>query len=425
MSPRSSPARRGRVRTPRHLPECRQVSCRVPPPCPTAAAGFTLLELVVVIGAVALLAALMLPAVNAAREAGRRTTCANNQRQLGLAVVQYASARNEFPGYCIPQAVVKSGTAKLASRPVSWVFALLPGLERRDLWDSFGSGAPPGYPESISAAAGADATGPYAAPNRFLEVLVCPSDLRAGDDDPEGIADQSSLSYVVNCGLKDFETTKIVRGSPNIARTRSPYFAPIARDWAANGIFHYQFPYAWQSASKTYRATGEKTVKVTPKAIADGLATTLLLSENADGGNWTDCLESEVGFYWQATVDKQGKAVPMAVLTGDYLQKALLRINEKAGTSVGKSADGAGDGAFGRPSSFHPGGVVATYADAHTSFLSDQIDYLVYCLIMTPQGKYSLPAGEFGINLGKRRLFLNIPDGRRIFATSSLDPDAL
>jgi prepilin-type processing-associated H-X9-DG protein/prepilin-type N-terminal cleavage/methylation domain-containing protein len=92
--------------------------------------GFTLVELLVVIGIIGLLIALLLPAVQSARESSRRTQCCNNLRQIGLAIQNYESFRKYFPSGYISQYTV-SGTD--TGPGWGWAALLLPTLEEGNL----------------------------------------------------------------------------------------------------------------------------------------------------------------------------------------------------------------------------------------------------------------------------------------------------
>ena len=98
---------------------------------PTSTRGFTLVELLVVIAIIGVLVALLLPAIQAAREAARRSSCGNNLKQIGLALQNYNDARKIFPCQFIGTNFSISNTSGTASSPFgpTWIVAILPFIE--------------------------------------------------------------------------------------------------------------------------------------------------------------------------------------------------------------------------------------------------------------------------------------------------------
>lgn len=105
-------------------------SLQTPSSRPWLRRAFTLIELLVVVAMLGLLVALLLPALQAAREAGRRTACVSNLRQIGFALQMHHNARGTFPPGV-------SSNVEYPNTPwVTWCTRLLPYLERNDLWES-------------------------------------------------------------------------------------------------------------------------------------------------------------------------------------------------------------------------------------------------------------------------------------------------
>ncbi len=138
-----------------------QYSQRIHPRLLPVRSAFTLVELLVVIAIIGVLVALLLPAVQAAREAARRCSCVNNMMQLGLSLHSYEFHHESFPpGVINPDGPIRN---EAVGQHVSWTVQALPYLEQNALWREFDQ------------AAGAYA--PVNAPVRstVVSVLLCPS----------------------------------------------------------------------------------------------------------------------------------------------------------------------------------------------------------------------------------------------------------
>ena len=160
--------------------------------------GFTLVELLVVIAIIGVLVALLLPAVQSARESARRTQCANNLRQLGLAIQNHHATTGHFPKNQTSSG--RSSGGECEAGYYSWLVFLLPYLEQEALFESIdrsvnmsdacASGAPIGeqHPNAESSTV-------------VLEGFLCPSDGDAGENAPlMGAANPAGDNYAANAG---------------------------------------------------------------------------------------------------------------------------------------------------------------------------------------------------------------------------------
>jgi prepilin-type N-terminal cleavage/methylation domain-containing protein len=149
---------------------------------PSRRTGFTLIELLVVIAIIAVLIALLLPAVQMAREAGRRSQCRNNLKQIGLAMHNYLDTHSVFPpGAIFPAGATPSGANPFWSSPESnWnknpgaFMLILPYMEGADIYNSWnnvwGNGVDSGVTTLIAFRIQSTAC------RQQLEWLLCPSD---------------------------------------------------------------------------------------------------------------------------------------------------------------------------------------------------------------------------------------------------------
>ena len=295
--------------------------------------GFTLIELLVVITIIGMLVALLLPAVQAAREAGRRATCMNNQKNFSLAMLNFESGKGQFPGY---ENTVFGYALPGTPAPVqaSWVVPLFPALERMDLWKRWEAG----QQEAV-----------------FWKLMICPS-----DPPLQTSAGSSPLAYVVNSGRPDpFSSSQVNTGDDPRLGVRPNNDRPY------NGVFHYHLKLRQE---QLHNPAQPKPIRVSAAYLSgrDGTSMTLMLSELAGGEHsWAvnpenppppkspQSPETHWGFTWVPLDSQQ-----------DIDQK---RITDHI-------------------SSRHVDGSVVSFCDGHQQFLSNDTHYRVYQHLMTPDG---------------------------------------
>ncbi|MDR0608485.1 MAG: DUF1559 domain-containing protein [Planctomycetaceae bacterium] len=211
--------------------------------------GFTLVELLVVISIIGMLAGLLLPAVNAAREAGRRATCVSNQSQAALAIINYDAAKTYLPA--LRKRLASQGTGDDETEvQASWVGLILPYMEQTTAWDRLSNW----YTGGSSSAAIFELT---------LPSLKCKSDVVEG----------TRISYVVNGGYQNAVGTWASIGAT--------YNDPARREDAPFFDYLIDTP----GAATAPRDKGP-TVSLDYISMHNGTSNMILLSENLQAGDW-------------------------------------------------------------------------------------------------------------------------------------------
>lgn len=279
--------------------------------------GFTLVELLVVIAIIGILIALLLPAVQAAREAGRRTQCANNLYNLGIAFQGHVQAHGVFPTAGGPDwtwhMTYKNGLPVVGSEQHGgWGFQILPYIEATNVWLGGGPNT-------------SDQDRSQMAISTTHALLFCPSRRQ-----PEAVvaADWRSNPWQIN---KSFPNAKL--------------------DYAAG---------SHSTSSQQLHGVGVVTkypVATKPAAVHDGLSNTLLLAEKRVN---LGCLgrlmvNDNEGYTcgWNHDTMRHTTRQPMP----DFRN--------------GENCQDAGNDVFG---SSHPGGVQAVLCDSSVRFLNYDIE---------------------------------------------------
>jgi prepilin-type N-terminal cleavage/methylation domain-containing protein/prepilin-type processing-associated H-X9-DG protein len=272
--------------------------------------GFTLVELLVVITIIGILIALLLPAVQAAREAARRLQCANNFKQVGLALHNYHSARECFPvGRCYNGVAYDWG----------WSVYILPYMEKASLYDSIDFKLSGSYWHGQN----------IAVTKTLIPDYMCPSDPQKGDLIwVTGATPKPDAAMTNMCGVSDTDDWTMAGASPPNA------YAP--KDFPTNdGVFGGNRPCTFAD-------------------IKDGSSNTLLVGETTGAGK--DTYLGEIWVSANIYDTKEGINGPNTTQGGIY-----------PGTSSSSPGTSCNDSGF---SSYHPGGCNFVLADGSVTFLS-------------------------------------------------------
>lgn len=373
--------------------------------------GFTLIELLVVISIIGVLVGLLLPAVNAAREAGRRTQCANNMRQLGLALLNFSSSKNSFPNagtfYDDPAATLATsnisnsfdGTNAVAgSWMKNWVVDILPYLDQQDLANAWDNSQP--YHWKTMSISGQPPN--LAIGNTALGVLRCP-------DDTSAQPGQGNLSYAVNGGFTLFHANGLSYsgGLPNKQPTPDPAIF-VTMDWTSTAVAQRLGVMFLGSTTGGFAWD----YKTSPGGITDGSSNTLLVSENTLAGydpasamlggtptNWACPIPNFCMFIGSPNVCGTGKTRKCGVSPAPSLAATFgnppvdgigwKQANLNDGTNgdfINGGQNRVDKGTFPFSNSGHPSGCNMVFTDGATRFISSSIDGTVYAKMITPAG---------------------------------------
>ena len=328
--------------------------------------GFTLIELLVVIAIIGVLIALLLPAVQQAREAARRSSCTNNMKQLGLAMANYESSFKAYPtGLDMYTQIGAAGTATFSNA----FYQMLPYVEQDALYQGYNQNWTSRHNVVNSTSL-----------KQLVNTFICPSDLANTPANLATTIPNPQGSYAMNMGTNPV----VIWGYGNDMRWA--YFVSIP----GNGFFK---PIGGSTAAIT---VGQEIVK--NRAIIDGLSKTFMFAEqcrfvgakNQFHNTWAQA------FYYGNAEDAInmtlafGFAVPRINGSPSKVAQAPPCISTPGGACddwlTNYPANHASNSEFGEYGfrSLHPGGINVVLADGSVQFVSNSVDRKNFAAMSTP-----------------------------------------
>jgi len=308
-------------------------------------AGFTLVELLVVIAIIGVLVALLLPAVQAAREAARRAQCNNNLRQLGLALHNYHDVNQWFPMNYRP---VAGGT-------YSWMQAILPFIEQQNMYSQLTLGGTVALANNTQVA------------NTPIKTYRCPSDgllkngLLSGASDGGGT--KAATNYKANAGaywIWTIVNTTNVRWPEN-ASLNAPPLGPNSLTFCDGLMCSNSYSSTDSATNPGMSVVIRNTIRMA--TITDGTANSFAVGEDVPA--WS------VWSWWY----NQNASVATCGIPLNY-RRGIEKLEPFASS-------------WQRNYSFyslHPAGGNFAMCDASVRFVSDNIDTITYRALATVEG---------------------------------------
>ncbi|TWT32490.1 Type II secretion system protein G precursor [Posidoniimonas corsicana] len=285
--------------------------------------GFTLVELLVVIAVIGVLIALLLPAVQSARESSRRAACQNSLRQVGIAIVNFESTQNRFPA----GKKWSSARSNPNSFDYSWSSFILPHLEEGAIYREINFSRAATDPENIQAA------------SQLIPAYLCPSAVQLE-------AHRSAEGRLINLG-----------GQPGEGMACIDYLGISGPDKdKANPVTGEDYGRQRGVLLGTKGLPNEDTIteppKVTTAKITDGLSKTIMVIECSGRG---------------VDMNKHGeiKSYNGAWVSGDNISHIKKGINDEVPPAVWEDE---------RVFSDHPGGAHALACDGSVHFLNQGLE---------------------------------------------------
>jgi len=296
--------------------------------------GFTLIELLVVIAIIGVLIALLLPAVQQAREAARRTSCTNNMKQLGLAIHNYIDVSSSLP-WGMRAGLLSAGWCTGCLGTQEGMFPhLTPYLERSDVYDATNWQLNMYFKENFTVSGSRIAS------------LVCPSDTA---NDPRMMPD----GYGWDPGT-------FMMAYTSYAGSGGTNMEPA---WYTSGWTFASGPYAGQLRFTVCDGVFYPHSKTKIKDVVDGTSKTFAFGEHAH--SLIRPVSAQMDWNWWTSGN-----------WGDCMFSTRYPQNPQRRTLAANQSDPVGGvlGIIYAASSMHPGGVNYTMMDGSVRFISDSVD---------------------------------------------------